>query len=1103
MRGGATPRSGGEHAWREMRPYLSCAWSSPGAPPGVYNSNCLHAAAGGFTTAGRARLKQVPWLPASWRRFQTQVPAGLWSVAGGAIATMWLLRTFLNAVLAMLPLAAPAGVPQSFASYSHQRWIEGSGAPAPVLAMAQGPNDFLWLATGEGLFRFDGIRFERIEAENGAGKHDLPGALLVTKDGDVWTSLEPSHRFAVYRQGALRILDAPPASSRIIEMVEGADGAIWALTANFDAEALRFRDGQWKTFNAADGIPLSNASNMLVADDGALWIACGDDVVRLAPGADRFETYRKGSSGFLSRDLEGRIWLSGSRGSYPVTGPDGNGAPASLRAPYDTGDALGWVAPLFDREGNLWIGTRYSGVRRLATPAARLESGGGGTFEPFTSHDGLSSDVINHLLEDREGNIWVGTERGLDKFQPATLISAPELSSPAVFGDKLLEASDGSVYIGEARTIFRVSPGGAPEPILRNVVEPQSLCEAPDGAIWIGFSGRIVVWANGGVRRTIERPDRNANHNIIYDCAFDAAGNFWISAAGGGVWRYGSGRWQAVLAPGDRFEFYPSTLIRSPSGGVVVQAGDKLVWIDGSGRQSSTRLDFGGSGLAVLTLYATGGDVYAAGAFGVSRFRGEAHVETVPADPASPGSRINGMVQTPEGDVWLAYPRALVRFRSRDFERAFSDRALPPPAQSLGFGDGLVSRPNSHSQRSMVRGGDGRLWVATETGTLWMDPARIVRNTRPPGIAIKSIVADGRAYQDPSTLELPADTTNIEIDFSVLSFTDPVRVRARYMLEGFDRDWIDPDVRRQAFYTNLPPGDYRFRVTGANDDGVWNRSGAALEFRIPPTFFQSAWFPLLCAALALVALGVAYRLRVAQIARRIHGQLEERARERERIARELHDTLLQGVQGVILRFQAVADRMAHDAKSHEQFEAALAAADGVVVDARNRVRDLRGAEGSNDLCLIVEHLVADVPFDPPIPVRIVVEGHPRLLHPSVAEETKRIVREALFNIGHHARASSAEVAIGFESRHLAVRVRDDGAGIPAEVLAHGHKVGHFGMIGMRERAEKIGGSLAISSSPGVGSEVMLTLPAKLAFAKRRPSRRTWLPRFMRRSSADE
>lgn len=1013
---------------------------------------------------------------------------------------MWQPRMFLLAVLAMLPLAALAGK-RSLADYSHQRWTEASATPVPVRAMAQGRDGFLWLATGEGLFRFDGVRFERIEAEGHGRQSDLPSALLVTKNGDVWTNFETSRRFAVYRDGVLRLLDAPPAPSRIVEMVEGRDGAIWALTANFNAEVLRFRDGKWKTFGAADGLPPSSAANMLVAADGALWIACGNAVARLAAGAGRFEIFRATPAGMLSQDPEGRIWLTESAGSYPLTGPGGRGTLAPPRVPHRAGGGQVRAAPLFDHEGNLWIGTRYEGVRRIATPAA-AHAGGDGESEAFTSRDGLSADVTNQLLEDREGNIWVATERGLDKFRPATLIAEAELGSPAIFGDKLLAASDGSVYIGAAHTIFRVRPGGAPEPIMRQVAEPQSLCEAPDGAIWIGFAQRIVAWADGRIRQTIERPDQDANHNLIYDCVFDAFGNLWISASGGGLRRYRDGRWETMLGAGDRADFYPTTMVRAPHGGVVVQVGDRLLWVDASGKRSYTPLAFGEGGLKVLTLYASGDDVYAAGAFGLSRIRA-GQVATIRADPVSPDSRINGIVRTPDGNTWLAYPKALLRFRSAELDRAFADKAFPAPMLSLGAGDGLASQPHSHSQRSLVRGGDGRLWVATETGTLWMDPAHVVRNTLAPGVAIKSITADQRAWRDPATLELPAGTAKIEIDFSVLSLADPSRVQARYRLEGFDHEWVDAGARRQAFYTNLPPGKYRFRVTGANNDGVWNRAGATLAFTIPPTFFQSGWFILLCAVLLLAVLGAIYRLRVRQIARRIHARLDERAGERERIARELHDTLLQGIQGLMLRFQAVADRLTHDDSSREQLEAALVAADEVVVDARNRVRDLRGVEGTNDLCLIVEHLVAQAPFDPPIPVRIVVEGKPRLLHPFVAEEIKRIVREALFNTALHARASSAEVAIGFEPRHLAIRLRDDGVGIPGDVVAHGHKDGHFGMIGMRERAERIGGKLMVSSRPGAGSEITLTLPAKLAFARGKPRRRRWLRLPMRRKPFDE
>ena len=1009
---------------------------------------------------------------------------------------MWLLRLLLAAVLDALPLAAPAEEPPRLAQYVHQRWIEGSEAPVPVLDIAQGRDGFLWIATGDGLFRFDGAQFEPIEAQDRNRRHRLPSAVLATKNGDVWTNFESTHRFAIFRDGALRILDALAAPSRIVEMVEGLDGSIWALTANYDAEVLRFHGGKWRTYNAADGLPRTNTANLLVAADGAIWIACNDSIARLAPGAARFEIVRKAIAARVSQDPSGRIWITELGRSFPITGPGGRGQAPPLRAPYRTGDVEIRGAPLFDRDGNLWIATRYDGVKRLPRPDLSSANAGAAATESFSSRDGLSSGVTNRVFEDREGNIWIGTEGGLDKFRPATLIAETTLSSPAAFGDKLLEARDGSVYIGQARTIYRVRPGGNPEPILRDVEEPESLCEAPDGAIWIGQATTLVVWADGRIRETLDRPDLQATHNFIYDCAFDAHGDFWMSAAGGGVHRYRRGRWTLALEPGDRADFYPTTMVRSPEGGMVVQSGDRLIWLEDSGRRI-TPLDFGGSALKVLTLYTSGDQVFAAGAFGLARY-GPGRVDIAWAPEVTRGSRINGIVQGPGRDTWLTYPRSVVRLGPRELEQAFSSRTLSMPALSLGLGDGLTSSPHSHSQRAMVRGGDGRLWIATETGTLWMDPARLIRNPMPPGTAIKALTSDGRVHRDPTSLKLPAATANVEIDFAVLSFADPGRVRVRYMLAGFDRTWVDPGRRRQAFYTNLPPGSYAFRVIAANGDGVWNRAGSTLRIEIPPTFVQSVWFLLLCTALALVLLASMYRLRVAQIARRIRSHLEERIEERERIARELHDTLLQGVQGLILRFQAVADRIPAETASKDRLEAALAAAEDVVVEARNRVRDLRGEE-TDDLSAIVERLAAETPFDPPIPVRIVVEGKPRPLHPLVASEITRIVREALLNVAHHARASAAEIAIGFEARYLAIRMRDDGVGIPDEVLARGEKDGHYGMIGMRERAEKIGGAITISSGREDGTEVTLTLPAKLAFAKRVSGRRLRLPRFLRRN----
>jgi signal transduction histidine kinase/ligand-binding sensor domain-containing protein len=990
----------------------------------------------------------------------------------------------------LLPAAASAAEPsRRLAHYTHQRWTEEGDAPAPVLAMAQGRDGFLWLTTGEGLFRFDGISFEPIEAEEGDEQHDLPSALLVARNGDVWTSFSRSRRFAVYRGGKLRVLATPAAPDRIAALAEGLDGTIWALTAKFDAELLQLRDGRWRLFEADQGLPRDDALSLLVAADGAVWVSFCNSVVRLRPGTERFETVLKTprANGMLSQDPAGRIWLSEKAGSYPITGPGGRGPPPPA-SPYRTDDSLIRGAPLFDRSGNLWIATRYQGVQRVAAASsARPPSQGRahGEVESIRGRDGLSSDVTTQVLEDREGNIWIGTEKGLDKFRPATLRSEPELTDPAAFGDKLMTASDGSVYIGQARTVHRVAPGGDPQPILRDVREPQSLCEAPDGAVWIAFATRIVVWKKGQPLRSFARPDTDS---IVYDCAFDARGDYWISAAAGGLLRYRRGRWEAMFEPPGPGRPQPMTMVRDAQDRLVVQWTDRrLTWIDQAARTVAP-LDVGAGEPTALTLYPTSnGDLFAAGAFGLSRFRA-GRVETIWADPTSPHSRISGMVRTPEGDTWIAYPKTLVRIGPQDLERAFAAQALPPAGLSLGFGDGLTSRPHSHTQRSLVQGGDGRLWVATETGALWMDPKRIARTHLPPGVAIKSLTGNDRLHRDPGFLKLQAATSNVEIDYAVLNFADPKQVSVRYRLEGFDEAWIDPGPRRQAFYTNLGPGKYRFQVIAANNEGVWNRTGAAVDFEIPPTFLQSRGFLVLCLSLAFVLLWLLYRLRVAQIGQRLRVGLEARLGERERIARELHDTLLQSVQGLVLRFQSVANKMPPGDQSRDLLESALKRADDVIVDGRNRVRDLRIAESPSDLRAVLEEAVAAAGFDPPIAVRIVADGAPRAVHPLVCAEIGRIAGEALFNIARHAKANSVEIAISFAGHQLSVRIRDDGVGIPEDVMATGHKLGHFGLVGMRERAQRIGGALTIESRPGAGTEVAVKLPARLAFADPAPDR---------------
>jgi signal transduction histidine kinase len=349
---------------------------------------------------------------------------------------------------------------------------------------------------------------------------------------------------------------------------------------------------------------------------------------------------------------------------------------------------------------------------------------------------------------------------------------------------------------------------------------------------------------------------------------------------------------------------------------------------------------------------------------------------------------------------------------------------------------------------------------------------------------VERIIADRKAFQVSESSEprqLPPLFRELEIDYTALSLVAPEKILFRYKLDGRDVDWQEVGSRRQAFYSDLPPGTYRFHVIASNNSGVWNEQGDTLSFSVAPAYWQTNWFRALCVLGGALAVWALVRLRVRQVAARVRGQLEGRMAERERIARELHDTLLQGVQGLLLRFQVAAERIPKGEPAREMMERALERADEVLDEGRARVKGLRAPVGGvprlpQGLARIVEQLA---PADAS-PFRITVEGAVRELDPIVREEVQLVAREALTNAYRHANANNIEAEITYADDGLTLRIRDDGQGIDAVMLREG-RPGHFGLVGMRERARKIRARLRIWSKPGAGTEVEIRVPAGIAY----------------------
>ena len=982
--------------------------------------------------------------------------------------------------LALLVGLLPAGralaldPARAISQFKHTSWTAEDGAPTNIWAIDQSADGNLWLGAAGGLYRFDGVTFEAIPLANDDYSHAQHiNAVVAARSGAIWVGYRRGG-VALLRDGQLRQL---PGTDRlnVLNMVEDRDGAVWTALSTPQQNLGRFVGGQFQMLDASWNLPEGYVTSLVVDRDGTLWAAIEGSLSFLRRGANRFERTAIviGKGAGLVQAPDGRLWVSDSLGVRALPDPrKGEKTGINARA-YPVSDAARLAHILFDRDGGLW-GTNFStGVFRVARPAVLTTAAPAARVETYEAKDGLSSNKTVPILQDREGNIWIGTSAGLDRLRAANVVVEPAVARSSRFGYLQFVDRGGAVYVGDSDTLYRAAPGEAPKVVLDHLNNPTALCQDKAGAIHLGVEDAILR-LDGTRSRAIPLP---LNGEPYYGCVTDRQGNLWFALFEHGYGRLNDKGWTAFPQPvpngisnhlaidrQDRVVLpTPRTISRvSPDGSVQILPIDKALAVGG-----------------VRSLYQGPNDFLIGCEFGLLRLTGDRfQALQVSRYPWAKG--IQGVVQTPSGETWILGVLGVIRVRTDDLDKAFDDPRRPLNYQLFDLKDGLPGPPQQNGSKDVVMGGDGRVWFLTLEGVAWIDPAHIAKNTLPPPVAIRAVTVNGQTHADPRDLTLPKGASKLQIDYTALSLSIPERVRFRYRLEGVDKDWVEAGGRRQAFYTNLKPGRYRFRVVASNNDGVWNDQGATLAFEIPPTFVQTRLFLGLCVlALAGLLWGL-YALRLRQMSDRIHGRLRERMAERERIARELHDTLLQGVQGLMLRLQSVADQIPSDQPARQALEQALDRADDVIVEGRDRVKSLR-AEPPGDLPKVLAEVADRLGLEPEVKVRVVVEGTPRLLHPIVSEEIERIAAEALFNSLRHARARSVEIGVSYGRRALGVRFRDDGVGLDQTVLDRGGREGHFGLTGMGERARKIQAAFEILSRPGAGAEIELTIPAGVAY----------------------
>jgi len=1010
---------------------------------------------------------------------------------------------FLASALFTSPAPALAfDPPLQVAQYAHTSWTARDGALLGlVFAIAQTPDGYLWIAGSFGLFRFDGLRFVPWQPPKGQSLPDSPYSLLVSRDGTLW--IGTFNGLASWNGASLTRY---PQTDRgfVTSLLEDHEGTIWAGLFADPGRLCSVRAGQAQCATPEGGF---GGFVWSLGEDGSgtLWTGAESGVWRWKPGTPRRFALPGMRVGDLSTSVNGQI-LVGVRGAG-LRQVDGDRlVPYAIRR---AGKPVERVADrdvkanklLRDRDGGLWIGTEGLGIIHVKD----------GLADTFTRAEGLSGNIACSLFEDHEGNIWFGSEKGLDRFRklPVTTLSMQQ-GVPNEVTKSVLATTDGSVWLAtddglarwkDAAPVVYKERDGLPD------ARVQSLYQDAGGRLWASTARGLAYFAGDRFVAVSEMPS-----NEVYSMTGDAAGNLWLSGKQG-LARLNGGRFVENIPWSALGRRQQAKVIVADRGGVWLsfwQDGGVLFFKDGKVETTYTSAQGLGAGhVAGLRLDADGALWAATEDGGLSRIK-DGRVATLTVANGLPCNTIHWSTLDDSGSLWMYTACGLVRVMRDDLAAWIADPNRRVAAKLWGGADGvpLLAQTPAYFNPPVAKGPDGKLWFVSGADVQLIDPDHLPFNALPPPVQIESLVADRKSYTVANGLRLPALVRDLAIEFTALSLVDPKSMRFRYRLEGHDNDWQEAVDRRQASYTNLPPGTYRFRVMAANNSGVWNEQGAQLDFSIPPAFHQTTWFGLACVVLLIGLAWSGFQLRLRMRIRRLHRQfeatLEARVAERTRIARDLHDTLLQRFHGLLLQFQAAFNLLPDRPRESKKILAgAIDHVAEAITEGRDTVQGLRNSVlETNSLADSLRALVEDLANENghSATARIDVLGPPQALHPLVRDETFRIAGEALRNAFRHADAKQIDVEIRYDAQRLCVRVRDDGKGISPEVLRTGGQEGHFGLRGMRERAELVGGKLTVRGLADAGTEVELNVPGMRAYS-RTPPTRSWLRR--RRVASNE
>ncbi len=989
--------------------------------------------------------------------------------------------------------------------YVHRIWTTQQGLPpGTIYDIWQTRDSFLWLGTQTGLVRFDGVRFTAAETlypglpENlwvRSGFEDAEGAIWVsTNDAGIYRIKDGSVTHYSTKDGL--------PSDQVYCLIPGPGGSSWACTANGLARLssdAKLSGAKIETLHIGSRPGTEAVRAACLAPDGKLWIGSDGPLVYSGDQAIALRSIPSDASIRAIVCGPAGIWVGTTAGLVELKG--------SAQIVYTTGNGLaddGILSLNQGTDGSLWVGTR-GGFSRLRN----------GEFESFLPQDGLSQSSVSSLYEDREGSLWVGTKLGLNQFVDGRAV--PYTTSeglPSNAAGPLLEAG-GGVWIGTLDAGLarfdgrRFSVLGVRQGLASDMVV--ALAEYR-GAIWAGTNRGLNVLENGRVAKRFSVPNGLPSEEIRSLYA-DPQGSLWVGTAAGPAKFTGTTFVTLKGAPQD-----PVVSMGADRQGRLLFSTEHAVFrVQKNSEQGESAREIAPDGMplrGVDAIYRDEDGLLWLGTNG----QGLQVLDERGAQPKAYTFRVRdglfdgeiyGIVPDQRGRLWMACSKGifsvsraeLVRFMAGEIRKISSTPYSPTDASRV-----IECKPGVQPGVLKVR--DGQLWFSTIRGLIAIDPEHLQRNVPPPPVVIEDPIVNGRGESAASIGNLAPGQKSLEFNYTGLSFLSPSRLTFRYKLEDYDKDWIDAGTRRQAFYTNLPPGTFRFRVTACNvADDLCNETGSAVEFTLAPAYYQRRWFWPLMLALAALAGWLVYQIRI----RRLRERYDLIVAERSRIARELHDTLIQGFSGITMAMQALAARL-RPSEERGRLQDIIQDAATCLRETRRSVAGLRGARAAaSGLAASIAQATRQITETKNVRLKLKLEQEPANLPAEFEYNLLRIATEAVSNAVKHSGARNIEVTLSTNHRTTERRggvrdfgdgaaapcalepaskpagcaiflsVADDGAG--CEPSENGHlKPGHYGLIGMKERAAQIGAEFSFDSAPGRGTVVSVLAPVERAAA---------------------